>query len=284
MKDGVGQIQTHCSKRMRVFISSVKATRHSTDAKHIHRLRVSIKKIRALIRFLDAVEPRKARSLHRYFFKTLFRKAGALREIQMNKLLLERFKQKRSAFSSYELFLINEKKRADFVFLKTLLDFDLQKVKDHKNQFKKALSSLKKNKIRKNVNAFLAKRIRKVKKILGGPQYQDGLHLIRKHLKVLEAVLALSCEITKEAELKKLLVPVRQINIRLGKLHDKQILSSDIEHFLATSVVKRPSDLHFLQSLLIGIRQQMASGSGPLKQKLLDICSLLKKNKELSRH
>jgi CHAD domain-containing protein len=258
-------------KRSLSFFSSLEKARGNGDVESIHQLRVNIKKIRAVIHFLEISGGGKRNPGMTSILKPLFKNAGTVREIQVNKSLLKSYHLPVHALSDYNAFLESEEKTAISVFHQELAYARQERLKKKISTFRKNLSSPPNKEIRKNAEAYLQKHLLKIQKLLDLPLHEEDIHLIRKYLKAMDPIMGILYRLNEESKFRRLQAGIRQIGIELGNWHDRIILLSSLEQFLHSAKYLSQSKLLILVKLADQIRKETASLSKELKPALLKI-------------
>ena len=272
----IHKIRKLCENKIERFATSIAAAGKSPDTEAIHRLRVNIKRIRAVLLFLNALGSAETKRQRVSQLRLLFRSAGKVREIQVSRILIRAYRSKGEPYLLYETFLKNEEKRARLAFVKAVAAFNRQKQNADLKEFDFLLSSVDKKNIDTQTRSFIRKHFRKVKRLMKKSKLRMDLHLVRKHMKILDAVISLILQLSTHNKYKKRIVPIRELNLKIGDLRDKQLLMSDIARFLANPNRLNPTDFRAYNSLIIRIRKETASALEPLEKELLAFCSQYK--------
>ena len=166
----------------------------NNEAEQLHRLRVNIKRLRALVSFASYVYNRQYKAT---LLKPLFKEAGIVRELQINKQILK-------AFPHPPLRLIDELERKENKLRQLFVQNQLLHL-EMINQTNKMLEFPKKRTEKKIVKQYFEKEQKKANKELR-KRNREGLHQYRMSLKkimyiydALPEVLQQHIKINKEA-------------------------------------------------------------------------------------
>ena len=111
-------LKQYFEKQYQRFVSLYTECRENYDIEEVHDMRLSMKKIKAFLLFIETIEPDSicAKTLL-VNFKKLFKKAGAIRDIQMQKVIAIDFeKELNQNFTEYINYLNKKEKKAIRVF------------------------------------------------------------------------------------------------------------------------------------------------------------------------
>lgn len=163
----------------KTIITSISGFDEEHNDEHLHTLRVSIKKIRAVMRVLYQNHQHSKKALKQ--LKVLFREAGAVREMQLNANMLEKYGLKR--YKAYFKLKHQIKKSSEHL---------IQNCATYKTIAKQSLKQLQKETAPISIHK-LQKRILKeetilIKLINKNVHTSNQLHEIRKQLKTLQYV------------------------------------------------------------------------------------------------
>jgi CHAD domain-containing protein len=209
------------------------------DVETIHRLRVAMKKNRAVIALLSSLFPERSDEIKRWkIFKKVFRCAGEMRETQ---LLLTRVKElplDRKIRAQLRHELESELKRQKGKFDHAVDQFDekgdrklLRKIHLLKWERKKETP---KHALEKYSNGFLEK----IRKMVSGKLGEEELHEARKHLKVLLAIIPfMDCENGKESS-RAVYSKIEHAAEVLGQWHDGQVMKLFLRRFMRKNKIR----------------------------------------------
>ena len=228
------------------------ATLKDPEQEAIHQLRVNIKKIKALLRLMQEMDPQDRREkAFRALFADVFKQAGRVREIQINRELLKAYREGSGLITS----LAQMEKQETKVLLQVLKTFSWDQVaKDHQQQLEK-LKHLDEDSVYKLARSRAFRELSKVISL----KYQPGpqqLHQVRIKLKAIVEVLAVMVEIHPQQSCKQLLMDIKVLNQIIGEWHDYQVLEDSLLSLTQYSNIKH-SDVNTLaQAVYRQVRQK----------------------------
>jgi CHAD domain-containing protein len=226
------QLEWIYQKRSGDFLACLHNLGRDPEPEQIHRLRVSIKKLRAVRRFLGVTAPGAFPFTNKDPFTKLFKRSGSLREIQLNKQLASAFKERSAAVNAYLHYLNELEGRAMETFKKHLNTFPepvlLKSDKKTVAEFKH-LSSEKLYRLGKN---YARSELDKVLKLLKKKSTVTRTHHIRRVLKRTEPILLICRQARPGKKTRELIGKVRLLNVLLGEWHDNAVFISSLTKYL----------------------------------------------------
>jgi|GEM_PF-6923237 len=202
------------------------------NVEDIHRLRLDIKRIKAIYELLHSISPSKfnARTKAAYL-KNIFSNTGAIRDMQVNKQRVRALKLPINIYKPYIRYMNNEisSKRG---LLKIDFDsFDWHCFTYNELSINALSKSLTKKELQKAGLHFIGKRFKKIKKLNRKNAGNSDLHKIRKHIKEISAIAALLHKITPTGISKEFRQEIKVIGETMGVWHDNCLLILSMESF-----------------------------------------------------
>ncbi len=236
-------LQEHqkCCKYLRAY-------RQKRTNENLHQLRVSIKKIKAVIVMADRISDQSL--IEQYFsaYRLIFKKAGAIREIalQQKHFAKAAANTKLKNTNRNELIKLNK----EFVTSTPLL---LKEVQNNKQQIAKSLALIP----YKAINSYCTQRIKKLPKQWKQVKSKEEIHKFRKKLKqVLYCTQLLNTHDRKELLSTKKITQIDTLQNLIGKWHDHVVLLQKMQIAdLDTNLKYSPVKLRVSQ-LLSKIKKQ----------------------------
>ena len=212
------------------YITLLKKDKGEIRPDDIHRIRMCIKKIRALRLLLHHIDPG-GYPIHKPdVFQILFQCAGKLRETQLILHALKNYPASDKGYIVYVGTLQKEEKKQRTLFLRTFEHFTVTDSK--RTGIMLPESILSDRLVIRRGASFIKRKIKKLKRLCKDPLREDELHKVRKLLKILEPVLgmanAFSGIFADPDQLKKL----RKAGKQLGLWHDQTVLLSNLKSYL----------------------------------------------------
>jgi CHAD domain-containing protein len=203
-----------------------------SEAEQIHRLRVSIKKLRAVIRFLEATAPGAFVFPDRDLFTKIFKRSGELREIQLNKQLALIFRYSATSAKAYLYYLKEREQVAWEAFQRSLNRFPESDLLKLEKKTEKVLMHLSSAKLYTLGKQYAHSEVEVVLTLLKKKLSVRRTHRIRRVLKRTEPIL-LICKQAKPGKNTRLLIKrIRSLNTLLGNWHDKTVFISSLHRFI----------------------------------------------------
>jgi len=213
------------------FIKHFRKTSQKLKPERIHKLRVDIKRIRAIFKLLDF-------SCKEEFDKTeqlealsqLFKVAGRLREVQVN--LMQIGDPSHPETKLYMQYLEGKEKKALIRFEKKMKAFNLEHYIKRNKPVKKLIEDFNDEKVMTKSKEFLENEIKEIIKLQSDLFNEKRLHKIRIHLKSMEAITKLLADIIPGDEFKNLSGSIQSLGLMVGDWHDKQMLIRSIKKYV----------------------------------------------------
>lgn len=218
------------------FDKHLEAARHA-GSERVHKLRIDIKNIRALIGLTDAIAGNKKK--HRKLpalLKPLFKTGGAMRTAALNLQQIRDHKGK--GFDAYRDHLRKQKEKNAKSFREKVETFDKKKLHRHMKQ----ASSHETQHFARSVKDHIRSIVKEIRELLPGYKDDKLFHEVRKLLKKIRIIRKL---LRGSAGKDGRFSWVSDMEESIGKWHDGVTLLESLEHFIA-----RNKDLEDLRSLI----------------------------------
>lgn len=246
----------------------------------VHELRVRIKRLNALIIFLDEARIIQRSSIT--FFRHLndfFKSAGNLRDIQVLKGLMTNYRnQITEDISEYVTYLTNKESTASIGFFKKSMEYPREDQIQVKRDIFESVRKVKDDQLSKKSLAFITRRLNRIEKYLLLKGTAKYLHKIRQTLKQLRFFIEIyqsssQISIIEEADYNE----IKEIENIIGGWNDRAILIDDIKRYRSykKKLDSGTSD-HALKSLMKLVEQDMKVMVSDIKPRLLKFIYRLK--------
>jgi CHAD domain-containing protein len=255
-------LKQYFDKQYLRFVKLDNECREDYNIEVVHDMRVCMKKIKAFLLFIEAIEPDSinAKTLLGNF-KKLYKKAGTIRDIQIQKVIVLQFeKELDTVFADYINFLNQKEKKA-------IRNFENKKgIYDPENDFNHLKEKITKVLDKQNEETFLKigensflKKHDEIKKLLKGKLSTKRIHTIRVKLKQFNYILKL----WQSKESDKNIFPfelteLQEIESKLGKWHDLVVAQDFLYNFFDLSPNEEAISLHYAL-LALKIRNNRAA-------------------------
>lgn len=173
-------LQTYLKTRIKAILSLLEKPKKKYSPTTFHQLRVEIKKLNALFDLINCSSKKFRRKKMIKPFRTLFRQAGKVRDLQIEEATFKTHTQK-DQIVAYKAKLCNQQLKQIKIFFSFIND---KNTKLLKNKFKKTTPFLSKLSSKK-VDQYMLKKREKIKDLLNNPYLEtEQLHELRKLLKI----------------------------------------------------------------------------------------------------
>ena len=214
------------------FFKGIKRLGKDFDADELHRLRISIKRIRAVYRLLEKFSGAGFNAQKNYSsFRKIFNIAGKVRELQVNKLIILENTTSAIKLQPYLKGLDNKKKTYSSSLTKCLHQIDIPKLKREFKKNKKRCKKIGDTYFLNKAHELIHSEVKIIRQLHNKADNNANIHKARKHLKMVYSVVKLSYSIKPSAELKKLQTTIKETEELLGNWHDKTVLLASLKKF-----------------------------------------------------
>lgn len=220
-------------KKADSLLSNLELSSARFETSQIHRIRLDIKRLRAIFQLLEILSPEEFSEQHDgLFLKTLFKSAGKIRELQVNLLNLEQLAEKPDIILPFKEFLIREEINCRKNFKYATTRFDSSHLSEIALKIRQLENDIPADQIIDKAIAFITTAIVAIRKLNTGPGSTESMHKIRQQLKSLGGITALIATKRPDEKLKNLINVVKNTDFRLGQWHDHIILTASLDSFL----------------------------------------------------
>ncbi|MDP4291530.1 MAG: CHAD domain-containing protein [Bacteroidota bacterium] len=263
-------------KQQQLFTEYYNESRKYYTINSVHEMRLCMKRLRALFLFFEALEPDIISTkvlLSR--FRKLFKLAGRIRDIQIQKkLALHLETELEASFIEYIHFLNKNEKKAIKAFEKKMHGYEPEKdFSSIRNLISDTLSSYPSDDLSLRGKQIIFDKFVLVQQMTREKLNSTQLHAIRTKLKQIAYLL----KIWKGHENVTQVIPVERTQlqateVKLGLWHDYVIAQMYIKKYLATLPEDKPIPVHYalLLSTAIKNRKSLASEIKPQLKSLFE--------------
>lgn len=222
-------------QRAQSLIERTNAAREHLTDERIRRVRVGIKRLRALFQLMQLIRPRLFQSRrHERVVRKLFKRAGRVRDCQVSQDALPQMAVPAEVKKQYRHFLEVRERKARKKLKKALKRFQKKDLKPAAKLIRRIGRQVSPTKIDGRLRTFIDLEATAIETLQALAQSSATTHEIRKHLKSLIDVGTLLMQLTTDDELARMLTRAKQVQTQLGNWHDKIVLLQHLEAFLAT--------------------------------------------------
>lgn len=204
-------LTAYFSEQKEAFLLSVESVSLSSDGENIHQLRLNVKRMRALLSFLNFVKREKVGKPYAKELRKIYLPAGKLRDVQVLMVQLKNYEKKlKISYGKYEAYL---KSIADTTYadLKSnAVVFDPHLTAGLETLVREVISDFTDDALTDRVNAVFQESFEKVKLLRRVPgNKRKNMHALRKTLKEIRYFLEL---------FNRPLVEIRDVRIKYSRL------------------------------------------------------------------
>lgn len=240
----------------------LKLVKYGFKKDDIHRLRVDIKKLKALYRLLELLLPKQYRAKEQIApLKKIFKRAGDIREAQINLAGIKQFILPGTIVTHYSFFLKEQEKEARRQLKKNIKHFKEKSLDNTR------LSNLYKQLTFHKIEHILYTESGNIQKLSHGRLTVARLHEIRKRLKSLAEIIKLVQCVRPDFLPNTLPVMLKQTETLIGQWHDRIMLIQSLTNYMLRH---KPSvaDRTAIRKVILAIRTQNENQLKFLKHKL----------------
>jgi CHAD domain-containing protein len=209
---------------------------------HIHKLRVNIKNLRAIIILVKTIKEKEFKKKKvSALISQIFKPTGELRNIQIEQLLLEHYDSK--AIQIYKDHLTKIEEETGINAKKALLEFNKNDFNSKNEKARQIIEKINDKELCSGLQKLIRKEFEKIIQIRTKLQDDKALHEIRKHLKVLKSILKIQLVINQDNTTEDLLNQINATETLIGNWHDKELLIESISQFIENNINDPKSNL-----------------------------------------
>lgn len=223
-----GKLNRYFSNQLRRYRKRHSKIGQSQDAVNIHQLRLSIKKLRSILRLVEISSKGKfSKDAHFDLLANVFKEAGKVREIQMNMELIHQ--QTTRHAQDYDEYFEKKLEKSIARLRGIVKEFDKTKLKRLNKKFLRLSNSLNSDRLRRFGLRFIRERyvfVDKTMKKNGDPWL---LHKVRINLKMMLETLIIVRKIRSNKAMERVRKELVLLNQHLGEWHDYQVLIAALQ-------------------------------------------------------
>ena len=252
-------------KQQQLFTEYYNESRKYYAINSVHEMRLCMKRLRALFLFFEALEPDVINTkIMLSSFRKLFKLAGHIRDIQIQKKLALHLEEEMNlSFSEYIHFLNKSEKKAIKAFEKKMHGYEPeQDFKMIRNIISETLSNYPSDDISLRGKEIILDKFHLVSKMILKKLNTVQLHAIRTKLKQIAYLL----KIWKGHDNVTQVIPVERydlqiVEIKLGQWHDYVVAQTFIKNFITSFPDDKPVPVHYASLLITVLNKRKAIAS-----------------------
>jgi len=200
------------------------------DAEVIHKLRVSIKKIRAILTLVVELDEQAPVNEYSSLMKQIFRPSGKLRETQVNLALIDGIDN--HGLGPYRQYLERREHKQTRRLIRELKRFDMKSLISCDHRLDTWLQGIDEQFLVDRIQSNIQSRQMLIRSLIPGTADIDNLHRIRINVRALSEMLALLQDMQPDTELKAQLDETKSILDVIGTWHDYDVLLASLFRFI----------------------------------------------------
>ncbi len=256
-------------KRCATFLVNIYKASITGASRDIHRARLDVKKILAIIDLLRIVRPKADKDPgYEKTFKKLYKASGRIREIQVNLLLLTAPEFLQYDLTQFTRALLKQESERTREFLTVIRKFDEQKLSGIEKKIKKETGRIKPSTLRKKTGRYISYKTAICLELLEQGEGEAHLHQARQHIKELSTVLTLIFSINPSWKFEDVINGLNRSEMLIGDWHDKTFLAQSLHEFLATAADLSESQLAHAEECY---RNLLAANESHVESIILDV-------------
>ncbi len=244
-----------------VLLNFIKKTaQQDYNNEDLKKVRVGIKKMRATFLLLTLTNKKFKEETHLKDLNILFKKAGKLRDNLISQQLLHKYWFSKQCTIQLEKSLKTQLKEDRKKLQRAAAGFKLQKLEKTSGKVKGLCTATPVSRLRAKARAFIAGKINLIRQATTQGLDIEGLHDVRRHLRIITSLAALFSEHGLPILTEKRLRSLKRLQGLLGEWHDLEMLA-DLALRIMTGLPEnaiRAEWAYFHQKLQVENEQQMA--------------------------
>lgn len=245
------------NKHCRNFEKNLDELKSSIEAEKIHQIRRTIKRLRAFYKFLSGFDmPGFDAKKHYAVLKDLFRKAGEIREIQLNLIAIDNYNLPADVISKYKNYLLRNFKKLCRECNLLAVNFDMNAFMHTKQMAASNFSQLRDDDIRNKSIHNIMRECGKITMLLKQKYTPQNIHEIRKRFKYLCVMFQFLYSLGKMKHIERIIKMLKLTEEKEGNWHDKVVLICSIENFLNTRPRSAKTLLKPMTELLATLKKE----------------------------
>jgi CHAD domain-containing protein len=231
-----GDIEKFFQKEVKSYHKNFRKLKRRFNPDTVHGLRLSVKRTRSLLQFLNCISPELFGSTSsKKPFKKLFNLAGDIRDIQIQRALVRRTaREKKLNIRPYSSYLKLLEKRAVKIFTNKLIHTNEHVSMERQHEIESLIRNLEDiDKIRIRTIHLLNEMIREIESHIANLEDENSIHEIRIILKQMLYIFSFTRKlIRKELFLKLTFKKIKRIESCFGDWHDRLNALIFLERYL----------------------------------------------------
>ena len=259
-------------KRTASFLSNLYRASITGSEKDIHRTRLDMKRINAILEMFEMLNPEKFSQESFDVFRELFSFSGKIRELQVNQMVIQKYGPETGGRTLFIKYLRSRENKLSKQFMGIVQDFDEKKLKKSELSLKKLCGEIKISTLKARTEKFILKKGKRIKLLRNYPSNPEHIHEIRKHLKAMVTILSLVSMVFRDDKQEAILAGLTQTEMLIGNWHDNQVLMEYIarfQHRRKTLEKEHQQHLQLLRNKIVKSNQELLNSLFPKIEEVL---------------
>ncbi len=227
----INHLSAYHKKIEKSFIKNYHKTKKSYSVEGIHKMRLSIKRLRAFLKILGNFDKQSGSKKFLKNINLLFKHSGELRDLQVQSALLEHYRNEAGAdFDSYLDQINSKKKNAGKTLKKSFKKIEVHEIAKIGKNIEQSLSGFQHKNFNEEYSLLAEKKLTEIRDLIVAINDDSVLHLVRRRMK---EILFMQEIVTSEENIRLLddetLQFLSDMEIKLGEWHDSKVL---LDNFL----------------------------------------------------
>ena len=263
-------------KRKASFLVNIYKAGITAAETDIHKSRVDLKKIFALIGFFETIGislfnlegPQK-------IFEGVYKSAGKIREMQVKLLYIESLEMNDPEIQLFSRYLKSSSKKETKRFIRAIIRFDEKQLNEMRRSIRDCCRNIEIEKIIAKCDDFFQLHSSRIKKYRLNPGEMGNVHKIRIEMKKISAVADLLYQLTVDKFLDTLISALNQAELIIGEWHDRVVLSQSLDSFIKENEIRNERKSGMLESVKKKVDEEAGNLLGKLLPKVDNIVILI---------
>ena len=226
-------LYNYYQSQVKACLSYMENIPKSFDVEDIHQLRVRIKKIKAIFQLIEYSGSDLVNSKEFYrLFRSVFRKAGFIRENQVNISLIKSFDGYNYLVDEFEKYIIIKEEDERSALIKLIKKFNYDRSAEQDKIVKSFFTETKRESLIKLSNAFIQDKVETISSLPRPKGDTRIIHEIRIQLKSIKPILTVLVNIDGSGYTVSAYNDLDIVEKQIGDWHDLFVLSISLARFI----------------------------------------------------
>lgn len=236
----------------------------------LHQLRVRVKRIKAIFRFLQFLHPSEFRAKDHYrLFKPVFKAAGLIRESQVNLRILENHKPGKALIEPFSKYVSKLRPAWNENLDNAIASFNYTRLEEMNARVGDMLSAYTEPELIKKIDDFIYSESSRIKQLLDdSPDDYEYIHDVRRIFKNIKPLLKLIWPEKNSTLTESHFESLNRTEKLIGEWHDKLILSESVRVFFNAKGKKKDKFVDRYRALQNKLKKENDSALDKIRENL----------------